>query len=133
MPYKSNKFLALSWILFKNSRTKSYLLSIAKAFTELIQAIESMGDMSYIRSVFLYVLSTTENLAKPKIVDIFRNISIQTNSITMTIAEAIKLEGKEEATSLFVQKLVKIGMDAATIAQTFELPQTKVEEIIAKM
>jgi predicted transposase YdaD len=59
----------------------------------------------------------------------------------MTIAEAMKLEGKiegkiegkEEATISFVQKLVKIGMDAATIAQTFELPQTKVEEIIAKM
>lgn len=141
----SNKFLALSWILLKNSRTKSYLLGIAKAFTELIQAIELAGDMSYIRSVFLYVLSTTENLAKPKIVDIFRNISTQTNSITMTIAEAMKLEGKiqgkiegkiegkEEATMLFVQKLVKIGMDAATIAHTFELPQTKVEEIIAKM
>ncbi|MEI7585722.1 Rpn family recombination-promoting nuclease/putative transposase [Runella sp.] len=141
----SNKFLALSWILLKNSRTKSYLLGIAQAFTELIQAIESTGDMSYIRSVFLYVLSTTENLAKPKIVDIFRNISIQTNSITMTIAEAMKLEGKiqgkiegkiegkEEATIVFVQKLVKIGMDAATIAQTFELPKAKVEEIIAKM
>lgn len=34
---------------------------------------------------------------------------------------------------LFVQKLVKIGMDAVTIAQTFELTKAKVEEIIAKM
>lgn len=55
----------------------------------------------------------------------------------MLITEAIKLEGKiegkEEATILFVQKLVKIGMDAATVAQTFELPQAKVEEIITKL
>lgn len=60
--------------------------------------------------------------------------------MTMTIAEAMKhkgkiegriqgkIEGKEEATLLFVQKLVKIGMDAATIAQTFELPQAKVKK-----
>jgi len=55
----------------------------------------------------------------------------------MTIAEAMKLEGKiegkEKATMLFVQILVRIGMDATAIAQTFELPKAKVEEIIAKM
>ncbi|WP_041341189.1 Rpn family recombination-promoting nuclease/putative transposase [Runella slithyformis] len=133
----SNKFLALSWILLKNSRTKSYLLNITNTFVELIKAIESAGDMSYVRSVFLYVISTNEHLTKQNIVEILQNISTQTNNVTMSILEARqlegKIEGKEEATILFVQKLVKIGMDSATIAQTFDLPQNKVEEIIAKM
>ena len=78
------------------------------------------------------VLSTTENQAKPKIVDILQN-NRRYHDYRKTKQLEGKIEGKEEATIAFVEKLVKIGMDAAAIAQTFELPQTKVEEIIAKM
>ena len=140
-----NKFLALSWLLLKNSRTKSYLINIANSFVELMQSVELQGDVNYIKSVFLYTLDTSEHLTKQKIIDIFRNISTQTANITMSIAEALKTEGKlegrqegktegkEEATFQFVKGLLKIGMDAATIALTFDLPRQKVDEIIAQI
>jgi len=94
-----NKFLALSWILLKNSCTQSYPLNIANSFVELIREIESAGDTGYIKSAFSYVFSTNQHLTKQKIVDIFRNISTQTNTITMTIAEAWMHEGKIEGRS----------------------------------
>ena len=128
-----NKFLALSWLLLKNSRTKSYLINIANSFVELMQSVELQGDVNYIKSVFLYTLDTSEHLTKQKIIDIFRSISTQTANITMSIAEALKTEGKTEATFQFVKGLLKIGMDAATIALTFDLPRQKVDEIIAQI
>ena len=128
-----NKFLSLSFLLLKNSRIKSYLLNIANPFVELIKSIETMGDMSYIRAVFLYALSTNENLTQEKIMAIFRSISAQTNELTMSIAEKIKTEGKEEATIQFVKGLLKLGMDANTIAATFDLPLQKVQFIISEL
>ena len=55
----------------------------------------------------------------------------------MSIAEALKIEGKiegkEEMTIQFISGLLKIGMDADTIAATFNLPLSKVKEIILKI
>jgi len=45
----------------------------------------------------------------------------------------MRAKSKEEATFQFIKGLLKMGMDADSITQTFDLPKTKVEEIIAKL
>lgn len=132
-----NRFLALSLILLKNSRLKTYLSTIAESFIELMQAIESQGDMNYIKSVFIYTLFTDEGLTKQEIMTIFRRVSSKTEQITMSIADLIKeegkIEGKIETTVHFVKGMLKVGMDATTIATTFDLSKAEVEDIIAKI
>jgi|GEM_PF-6466116 len=51
----------------------------------------------------------------------------------MSIAEALKIEGKLEATFQFVKGLLKMGMASPKIAFTFDLPRQKVDEIIAQI
>ena len=136
-----NRFLALSMILLKNSRLKNSLVTIAESFIELMRDIENQGDMNYIKSVFIYTISTYEGLTKQEIIAIFRQVSSKTQQMTMSIADVIKKEGKIEgkkegkieATTQFIKGMLKIGMDAPTIASTFNIPKTKVEELISKI
>ena len=132
-----NRFLALSMILLKNSRLKNYLTTITESFIELMRDIENQGDMNYIKSVFIYTISTYEGLTKQEIIAIFRQVSSKTEQMTMSIADVIKKEGeikgKIETSAQFIKGLLKIGMDAPTIAATFNMPKTEVEELISKI
>ena len=61
--------------------------------------------------------------------------------MTMSIADVIKKEGKIEgkkegkieATTQFIKGMLRIGMDAPTIASTFNIPKIEVEELISKI
>ncbi len=136
-----NRFLTLSLILLKNSRIKAYLSNIAESFIEVIRDIENQGDANYIKSVFVYTLATLEGLTKQEIITIFRRVSLKTEQITMSIAEELKIEGKiegriegkKETTVHFIKGMLKVGMDASTIAATFDLPKAEVDDIIAKI
>ncbi len=136
-----NRFLALSLILLKNSRVKSYLSNIATSFIQLVRDIENQGDMNYIKSAFIYTFYTLEGLTKQEIITIFKQVSSKTEQITMSIAEELKTEGKiegkiegnKETTVRFVKGMMKVGMDASTIAATFDLKKIDVEDMISKI
>jgi predicted transposase/invertase (TIGR01784 family) len=132
-----NRFLSLSLMLLKNSRLKAYLLVISESLIQLMRDIENQGDMNYIRSILVYTLSTNEDLTKQEIITIFRQVSSKTEQMTMSTADIIrkegKIEGKIETTVQFVKGMSQIGMDAATIAVTFNLQKTEVEDMIEKI
>jgi hypothetical protein len=125
--------LSLSLILLKNSRINKYLTSITESFINLMRDVENQGDMNYIKSVFVYTLSTYDDLAKQEVITIFRQVSFKTQQMTMTIKDAFIKEGKIEATTQFIKGMLKIGMDAPTIAATFNMPKAEVEDLINKI
>ncbi len=65
-----------------------------------------------------------------QIVAIFSTVSKQTENVAMTAADQLRLEGRIEATYKFVKGAFKLGMNARTIANTFELDVNEVEIII---
>ncbi len=48
----------------------------------------------------------------------------------MTAADQLRMEGHRETARQFVRGAVKLGMDAKTIADTFEMPLDEVKAIV---
>jgi predicted transposase/invertase (TIGR01784 family) len=132
-----NRFLALSLLLLKNSRLKKYLSIIEESLIELMRDIENQGDMNYITSVFVYTIFTNPDLNKQEIVSIFRKVSLKSEQATMTVGESMikegKLEGRLEVMALFIKGMLKMGMDAPTIASSFGLSNKEVKEVVDKI
>jgi predicted transposase/invertase (TIGR01784 family) len=132
-----NRFLALSLLLLKNSRLKKYLSIIEESLIELMRDIENQGDMNYITSVFVYTIFTNPDLNKQEIVSIFRKVSLKSEQATMTVGESMikegKLEGRLEGMALFIKGMLKMGMDAPTIASSFGLSNKEVKEVVDKI
>lgn len=128
-----NRFLALSLLLLKNSRLKKYLSIIEESLIELIRDIENQGDMNYITSVFVYTLFTNKDLTKQEIVSIFRKVSLKSEQATMTTGELMIKEGRLEGMAPFIKGMLKMGMDAPTIASSFGISNKEVKEVVNKI
>jgi Putative transposase, YhgA-like len=128
-----NRFLALSFLLLKNSRIKKYLSIIEESLIDLMRDIENQGDMNYITSVFVYSLFTNQDLTKREVISIFRKVSLKSEQATMTTGELMIKEGRLEGMALFIKGMLKMGMDAPTIASSFGLSNKEVKEVVDKI
>lgn len=107
--------------------------------------VETSAGQRFVSTGFLY-LSYSSDLSKVELFGIFSRISSQTDATTMTAAEELiqegRQQGRQEAMKVadelirqnkikFISALLKLNIDAHTIASAAELPLTEVETIIA--
>ncbi|MBD2756207.1 Rpn family recombination-promoting nuclease/putative transposase [Spirosoma validum] len=134
-------YARLTALLLQNSRHQQRLLRIFKRFNQVFDHLtqDSVGR-AFIETTFIYVYWTT-NLTKDQVVTIFRKISIQTGAVAMTTAERLINEGLEKgieqgvelATVRAIKSMLKLNMDAKTIAAALDIPLTNVNDLIQKI
>jgi predicted transposase/invertase (TIGR01784 family) len=132
-----SQFLALSASLLKYHEENKHVEFIRQHIMAMLSKVAEADLRSIIEPTFLYLLETS-NLTGHEIVAIFSRVSKQTQDVAMTAADQLRLEGRlegrtegrVEATYKFVKGALKLGMDAKTIASTFELDIKEVEAII---
>lgn len=81
---------------------------------------------------FLYLLETT-NLTGSDIVFIFSTVSKETEAAAMNGADQLRMEGRVEVNRKLVKGALKLGMDAKTIADTFEMDFAEVVSLIEQV
>ena len=105
----------------------------------------SLLVLHFIGTAFVY-LSVTSGMEKAELLAVFRRISTRTDNSAMTAYQQILQEGIEQGIERGIEQgkqqgewagvtrtvrgALKIGMDAQTIADTFELPLADVITII---
>lgn len=138
-------YARLTAILLQNSRRKRELTRLLDTFADVVRRlVETPAGQRFVGTGFLY-LSYTSNLTKVELFGIFSRISSQTESSTMTVAEELIQEGRElerqQAMTVaqelvhqnkvkFINAMLKLNLDATTIASASELPLTEVNTII---
>lgn len=134
-------YARLTALLLQHSRKQQRLLKLfddfADAFDRLAQ--EPVGR-TFIETSFLYVYWST-NLTKEQVVTIFRKISRRTGDIAMSTAERLINEGIEKgieqgmqlATLRSIKSMLKLKMDAKTIATALDIPLPHVNDLIKKI
>jgi predicted transposase/invertase (TIGR01784 family) len=139
-----NAFLGLSAFLLKHSRQQRYLEEFFEPFRQLMLAVERRQPPEVLGMVFRYVYETGD-LSVTELVFIFEKISRQTSDAVMTTAERLlqqgrqegrqegQVEGRREATLRYIRGMLRIGMNAETIAAAFELPLAEVKAYIAQL
>lgn len=135
-----NAFLGLSAFLLKHSRQQRYLEDFFEPFRQLMVAVERGQTPDFLGTVFRYVYETGDSTVTEPVF-IFEKISRSTSDATMTTAERLlqqgrqegQVEGQREATLSHIRGLLRIGMNAETIAAAFELPLTEVKAYIAQL
>lgn len=135
-----NAFLGLSAFLLKHSRQQRYLAEFFDHFRQLMLAVERRRVPEFLGTVFRYVYETGD-LTVTELVFIFEKISRSTSDAVMTTAERLlqqgrqegQAEGQREATLRGIRGLLRIGMNAETIAAAFELPLAEVKAYIAQI
>ena len=81
---------------------------------------------------FLYLLETT-NLTGSDIVFIFSTVSKEIEAAAMNGADQLRMEGRVEVNRKLVKGALKLGMDAKTIADTFEMDFAEVVSLIEQV
>lgn len=139
-----NDFLGLSAFLLKHSRRQRYLEEFFEPFRQLMLAVERRQAPEFLGTIFRYVYETGD-LTVTDLVFIFEKISRSTSDAVMTTAERLlqqgrqegrqegQAEGQREATLRHIRGMLRIGMNAETIAAAFELPLAEVKAYVAQL
>ncbi len=113
---------------------KRMIESLAQSVAQLAE--EPLGA-GFLRTVFVYV-SASSGLTRFEVLAIFRNISSQTDQIAMSayeewIQEGVQQgmqQGMHETTMRHIKGMMRVGMDAKTIAPIIDLPLATVKQYI---
>ena len=117
------------------------LLRVFEEFADLFSRLaKEAAGRNFIEASFLYIYWVTD-LSKMQVVAIFQKISRQTGETAMTTAERLINEGIERgiekgidiANVRHVRGLLKLGMEATTIAAALELPLAEVKTLIKRI
>lgn len=131
-----NRFLALSAALMKHRQDKRFDEYVRQNIRPLMQGLADSELAEVVIPTFLYLLETTR-LTGDDIVLIFSTVSKQTEEAAMTGIEKLHqegwLKGHAETARKFIKGALKLGMDAKTIADTFEMDIAEVSAIIEKI
>ncbi len=88
----TNKFLAISTLLFKHSRLKKYVKRIEDDLVELFKLVDNQESNPFSVSVILYI-QNTDALTITEIVSIFTRVSKNLNNVVMTTAQQLINQG----------------------------------------
>ncbi len=128
-----SQFLALSASLLKYHEQNRHVQFVRQHIASLLSTVAEADLRNIVEPTFLYLLETSD-LTGTEIVAIFRTVSKQTENVAMTAADQLRMEGRieghRETARQFVKGAMKLGMDAKTIADTFEMPLSEVIQII---
>lgn len=128
-----SQFLALSASLLKYHERDRHVEFVRQHIAFLLRTVADADLRNIVEPTFLYLLETS-NLTGPEIVAIFSIVSKQTENVAMTAADQLRMEGRmeghRETARQFVRGAMKLGMDAKTIADTFEMPLDEVKAIV---
>lgn len=129
-------FLGLSAFLLKHSRQQRYLTEAFDAFRTLMLTFERQENPDFLTTIFRYVYETGD-LSVSELVFIFEKVSRSTSDTVMTTAEQLlhqgHQEGEQRATLQHIRGLLRLGMNAETIAAAFELPLAEVKAYIQQL
>ncbi|MBC7893346.1 MAG: Rpn family recombination-promoting nuclease/putative transposase [Sphingobacteriaceae bacterium] len=137
-------FLGLSAFLLKHSRQQHYLTEAFDAFRTLMLAFERQENSEFLTTIFRYVYETGD-LSVSELVFIFEKVSRSTSDTLMTTAEQLLhqghqeglqeglQEGEQRATLQHIRGLLRLGMNAETIAAAFELTLAEVKDYIQQL
>ncbi|GAB2516187.1 Rpn family recombination-promoting nuclease/putative transposase [Spirosoma aerophilum] len=96
LPTLRSDYARLTAILLQNSRRKRQLTRLLDTFADVVRRlIETPAGERFVGTGFLY-LSYTADLTKVELFGIFNRISSKTESSTMTVAEELIQEGREQ-------------------------------------
>lgn len=126
-------YARLTALLLHNSRKQVDMLRVLTDYADAFrQMAEQEAGRRYVETAFVYVYWTTD-LTKVEVIAIFQRISAKTGTIAMSTAQRFINEGIEQGIEQGVRAMLKLNMDAATIAAAFELPLAQVERLIEKI
>ncbi|QMW01285.1 Rpn family recombination-promoting nuclease/putative transposase [Spirosoma foliorum] len=130
IPTLRSDYARLTAILLQNSRRKRELARLLDIFADVVRRlIETPNGQRFVGTGFLY-LSYTTNLTKVELFGIFSRISSKTESSTMTVAEELLQEGREQGrrqAMSAIEELLQEGRQKAMSAAE-ELIQKEREE-----
>jgi predicted transposase/invertase (TIGR01784 family) len=127
-----NRFLTVSTALMKHRQDKQFADYIRQNIQRLMQGIATSELLSVVLPTFLYLLETT-NLTGSDIVFIFSTVSKEIEAAAMNGADQLRMEGRVEVNRKLVKGALKLGMDAKTIADTFEMDLAEVVSLIEQL
>ena len=141
LPQLQSDFARLTGLLLQYSRRKRDLIRILETHAQIIQNLAGFqSGQIFIETTFIY-LNWSSSLTTSEVIAIFNRISTQAGTIAMSAAQKLINEGIEEGIEKGIEKgiergvrgMLKLGMNAVTIAAAFELPKQTVEQLIEKI
>ncbi len=135
-----SRFLTVSAALMKHRQDKQFADYVRQNIRRLMQGFTDDALMAVVLPTFLYLLETTD-LTGTEIVVMFSTVSKQTEEAAMNGADQLRMEGRiegqiagrTEANRKLVKGALKLGMDAKTIADTFEMSIAEVVTLIEQV
>lgn len=131
-----SRFLTISATLMKYRHRRRLMEKIvAEVISKQFSRLSEHEQRQIIEPILVYILETTR-LTKQDLITIFTEAT--QNPVVMNGLEKLKLEGRlegreegrAEVTYKTVKGALKLGMDAKTIADTFEMDIREVNKII---
>ena len=149
LPTLQSDYARLTAILLQNSRRKRELARMLDAFADVVRRlIQAPAGERFVGTGFLY-LSYMKDLTKVELFGIFTRITTEINPTVMSVAEELiqqgrqeerqrfetvakelMQKGRQEAARQFVAAMLKLNLDAKTIASAAEMPLADVHAII---
>lgn len=130
----TSNYAKLTAGLLKTIRQKQQLKQMLLHLKETIaELVEDPPGERFMQTALLYI-SLGANLTTIEIVAIFRKISQKTNQVVMSayetwVQQGIR-EGQQETTRRHIEGLLRLNMDAETIAAAFDMPLATVQHYI---
>lgn len=141
LPQLHSDFARLTGLLLQYSRRKRELIRVLESHAQIIQNVVAFPTgQSFIETTFIY-LNWSSSLTTSEVIAIFSRISTQAGTIAMSAAQKLINEGIEKGIEQGIEQgiekgirgMLKLGMDAITIAAAFELPPKEVNQLIERI
>ncbi len=141
LPQLHSDYARLTGLLLQYSRQKRQLEHILTTYAQIMHNLtETPGGRAFISTTFIY-LNWTSGLTTQQVIAIFSRISTQAGTIAMSAAQQLINQGLEQGIEQGIERgiergvrgMLKLNMDAATIAAAFDMPQIQMERLINKI
>jgi predicted transposase/invertase (TIGR01784 family) len=144
-PQLRTEYARLVALVLRHNRRQRELLRVLETFAEqMSQWLTDSQGRSLVQATLVYTYFTTD-LSRELIVAIFTSVANKTENVAMSTGERLILEGLEKGlekgleqgqqltAKKYVRGMLKIGMDATTIAAVTDMTVRQVETLIAEV
>jgi len=141
LPQLHSDLARLTGLLLQYSRHKRDLVRVLETYAQIIQnLVTSPTGRIFVETTFIY-LNWSSPLTTTEVISIFSRISTEAGTIAMSAAQKLINEGIEKGLEQGIEQgiekgirgMMKLGMDAVTIAAAFEMPLNDVNRWIEKI
>ncbi len=126
--FREYTFSGLMSFVMKHRRSQDIALRL-KTMQDALEELLALGEKDLFGVLLGYIFHTAGTQQYDKILEVLQTMNDKVGGVSMTIAQMLRKEGRQESKLLIAQRMLEEGIDAALVARVTGLSIEEIKNI----